>query len=326
MKKRIAIVQPILSPYSIPRFEELAKDETLEIILLIEKSTFSHRPGWNVTDVKGCTVEIIGSHIRKERIENTEQGYVIEGIRAIPYRLPMLLLKYRPHIILVCNATELLFAYLLKHILNYKIGLIVEDTIHAVSNLKPLNRSLKSVLYKKADFYLPFSNDALKYLNNIKINKPFYRTSWSVDLNHFSKFDNEAIKDIRDSLRLNDKLVFLAVSRLDAGKGILNLLRAIKGLPNDFLNNISLLIVGSGPQENELREFIRVNDLINVSLLGQKNYDELVTYYHLADIFILPTLKDLFSLTVMEAMACGLPILTTKYNGARELIEEGKNG
>ena len=45
-----------------------------------------------------------------------------------------------------------------------------------------------------------------------------------------------------------------------------------------------------------------------------------------ADVFILPTLEDLFSLVVMEAMSSSLPVLTSTNNGARELIYEGENG
>jgi UDP-glucose:(heptosyl)LPS alpha-1,3-glucosyltransferase len=45
-----------------------------------------------------------------------------------------------------------------------------------------------------------------------------------------------------------------------------------------------------------------------------------------ASLFILPTLEDLFSLTVLEAMACGCPVITTPFNGARELVTEGENG
>ena len=326
MKKRIVIVQPILSPYSIPRFEELAKDENLEIILLIEKGTFSHRPGWNVTNVKGCTVEIIDSYIRKESLENTEQGYIIDGIRAIPYKLPMLLLKYKPHIVLVCNATELLFAHLLKHMLNYEIGLIVEDTIHSVSNKTVSKKRIKSLLYRKADFFLPFSNDSIAFLKHINVNKPIYRTSWSIDLQKFSFSDPKKIDEIKKDLKLNSKITFITVTQLIPRKGIINLLKAWKELKREIQVNISLIVIGDGPQKNEIVKFIKRYDVPNIHLLGQKPYEEVIQYYHSSDIFILPTLEDLFSLVVMEAMACGLPVLTTIYNGARELIREGKNG
>lgn len=326
MKKRLVIVQPILSPYSIPRFEELAKDENFKVILLLEKETFSHRPGWNITDVKGCKIDLIDSYIKKEKVKNTEQKYIIEGIWAIPYKMPKLLLKYRPHIVLVCNATELLFTYPLKQVLNYKIGLIVEDTIHAVRNKKTIQKRLKSILYRKADFFLAFSNDSISYLHEIGVNKPIYRTSWSVDLHKFSFSDLKKIDEISKKFKFSDKITFITVAQLIPGKGIMNLLKAWNELPEEIQAKISLIIIGDGPQKNEIANLIKQKNIPNVYLLGQKPYEEIIHYYHASDVFVLPTLKDLFSLVVMEAMACGLPVLTTIYNGAKELIIEGRNG
>jgi UDP-glucose:(heptosyl)LPS alpha-1,3-glucosyltransferase len=52
----------------------------------------------------------------------------------------------------------------------------------------------------------------------------------------------------------------------------------------------------------------------------------MVPYYGAADVFILPTYYDACSLVVIEAMACGLPTITTEYNGAAELIRNDVNG
>ncbi|WP_157627874.1 glycosyltransferase family 4 protein [Thermodesulfatator autotrophicus] len=51
-----------------------------------------------------------------------------------------------------------------------------------------------------------------------------------------------------------------------------------------------------------------------------------VIYYQSADLFILPTYYDPFANTTLEAMACGLPVITTPYNGASEIIKNGKEG
>jgi glycosyltransferase involved in cell wall biosynthesis len=60
---------------------------------------------------------------------------------------------------------------------------------------------------------------------------------------------------------------------------------------------------------------------------GQVNYNEIYRYYAVADVFVLPTLEDNWSLVIPEAMACGLPVATSIYNGCHvELIHEGENG
>lgn len=56
-------------------------------------------------------------------------------------------------------------------------------------------------------------------------------------------------------------------------------------------------------------------------------YDEIYKYYAIADVYILPTIEDNWSLVIPEAMSCGLPVATSVYNGCHvELIHEGENG
>jgi UDP-glucose:(heptosyl)LPS alpha-1,3-glucosyltransferase len=53
---------------------------------------------------------------------------------------------------------------------------------------------------------------------------------------------------------------------------------------------------------------------------------DLRAHYAAADVFVLPTYYDACSLTVLEASACGLPAITTAWNGAAELMTHGKDG
>ena len=324
--KRIAIVQPVLAPYAKQRFEELAKDDSLEIVLLIERKSFRHRPGWNITEVKGCKVEIIDSYIKRVKIENVDQGYLIEGVRAIPYRLPFLIAKYKPDVVLVCNATELSLSYVLKYVLNYKIGLIVEDTVYAVKNIGKIKQKLKSSVYKRADFFLSFSKDAVDYLRHIGVKKNIFRTSWSIDLRSFDCFSRREKARIRRILNLGNKLVFITVAQLIPLKGIMNLLSAWNDLTQEIKSMLSLIIIGEGPQRTEIENFINFNRIPNIHLLGQKSYSALAAFYHAADVCVFPTLQDVFGIVVMEAMASGLPVAVSTYCSVRELVAVGRNG
>ncbi|MFX0126476.1 MAG: glycosyltransferase family 4 protein [Candidatus Hodarchaeota archaeon] len=304
----------------------MAQDKNLEIYLFIENRSLPHRPGWLINNVKGCTIRLIDNIIVKEKSQDTRTGYTIHGFRVIPYKLPILILKYKPDILLLCNSTQLLVSYPIKFFSNCKIGLLVEDTLHSVSGKPRTYSTLKSAIYRKADFFFPFSNDASEYLRSINVKKPIYRISWSIDLNHFLNADQTKAERIKHELKITDKLVFLTVSRIETAKGILNFLKAMKDLPPTVAKQIAYLIVGTGPQQPEIKSFLNIHNSLHVLLIGYKPYSEVVNYYYAADVFVLPTLKDLFSLTSMEAMACSLPILTTVYNGARELIENGING
>lgn len=119
--------------------------------------------------------------------------------------------------------------------------------------------------------------------------------------------------------------VFLYVGQLIPRKGIMQLLYAWK----HFTDNIpepTLVLIGGGEQEEEAIEFIRTQAIRQVRLLGKVEYSEIVRYYAMADIFIIATLEDNWSLVVPEAMSCGLPVICSKYNGCWPELVRPENG
>ncbi len=97
-------------------------------------------------------------------------------------------------------------------------------------------------------------------------------------------------------------------------------------LPLPASARATLVIVGEGPERESLEQSAGRREL-SVQFVGAVDYDKLAPYYAAADAFIIPTLEDNWSLVVPEAMACGLPILCSKYNGCwPELVQEGRNG
>jgi len=121
----------------------------------------------------------------------------------------------------------------------------------------------------------------------------------------------------------NETMVFLYVGRLIELKGIMNLLESWKEI--NF--NALLVCAGSGNQTEEIKIYLKENSIENVQLLGTVEYKKLPSLYKASDVFIIPTLEDNWSLVVPEAMACGLPIACSKYNGCwPELVHENING
>jgi len=130
----------------------------------------------------------------------------------------------------------------------------------------------------------------------------------------------------RDVFRLQNHwngTTFLYVGRLVELKGILPLLRAWK---NASVKDATLVLVGEGSQESELKSYCREQRLDNVIFSGAVDYDDLPIYYRAADVFIIPTLQDNWSLVVPEAMACGLPIACSIYNGCHPELVHPENG
>ena len=93
------------------------------------------------------------------------------------------------------------------------------------------------------------------------------------------------------------------------------LLRAFGQLQRRSDQEVSLLLVGDGVDERELRATSAALGLRNVVFAGFKQKPELPAWYALADVFVFPSLGDPYGLVVDEAMACSLPVISTTTAG-----------
>lgn len=138
---------------------------------------------------------------------------------------------------------------------------------------------------------------------------------------------NTGVKGYRTEMRrkygINDSdLVILFVSNNWERKGLATIIEAIS---KTKIQKIKLILVGRG----NAKRFISLagNNNINtgnITFTGRTA--DVEKYYGMSDIFILPSRYEPFANVCLEAMACGLPVVTTKTNGASELIKEGANG
>lgn len=103
---------------------------------------------------------------------------------------------------------------------------------------------------------------------------------------------------------------------------MLTLVKAVEKLEN----NIPLIILGTGPIEDEIKEYIKAHNLGNrIKALGFKSGDELKKYVAEAKCVILPSeWYENGPYTIMEAMSQGKPVIVTNYGGLPEIVEDGK--
>ncbi|HNX00337.1 MAG TPA: glycosyltransferase [Candidatus Cloacimonadota bacterium] len=115
----------------------------------------------------------------------------------------------------------------------------------------------------------------------------------------------------------------LSVGYLDHVKGQDILLRAMAQLGNGY----ELTLVGDGALKNELQQLARSLGLQNrVKFVGFQAPQKLASFYHNADIFCLASRSEGFGISILEAMACGLPVIGSNVGGIPEKIREGQNG
>ena len=118
----------------------------------------------------------------------------------------------------------------------------------------------------------------------------------------------------------------LSVGRLTPAKGQRVLVDAAAHLAATG-QAFRLVIVGSGPDEAELRRAVETYDLEDrVEFTGALNQQQVLDWYARADAFVLPSFAEGVPVVLMEAMACGIPCVTTRITGIPELIRDGLDG
>jgi len=142
--------------------------------------------------------------------------------------------------------------------------------------------------------------DTARYHPEIKRQQPDLRKHWGIP---------------------NEATLFLFVGSGFERKGLLQVLNAFSFLPE----NCCLLVVGYDKREHFYRqEAERLGIAGRVRFLGPQK--EVIPCYAVADVFVLPTLYDPFPNVVLEAMACGLPVITSVKSGAAEIITDYETG
>lgn len=144
-----------------------------------------------------------------------------------------------------------------------------------------------------------------------------------VDLKRFSPENRVKWYDsMRESLSISrDSPVLLFVGSGYERKGLHTLIDSLPLLKEE---GIKVLVIGKGNIDRYMAQAQESAVPEKILFLGSQK--EIEKYYAAADVFVLPTLYDPFSNATLEAMASGLPVITTKNNGAAEFVENGQEG
>jgi len=145
-----------------------------------------------------------------------------------------------------------------------------------------------------------------------------------VDVNRFHPRNRQYRGEIRKRYGFEDEKIILFVSNNFRMKGLSFLIRALAQVKGEGCFPLRLLILGRDHQEPYLRLAKKFGLSEDVVFAGTTNEPQ--KYYGAADLLVHPTFYDACSLTVLEALASGLPVITTSSNGASGIITQGKEG
>ena len=207
-----------------------------------------------------------------------------------------------------------------------KIPYILEVDGGIIKEEKSYKKKLKTFLISGADLYFSTSDRTSKYLKyygaeKTRIYKYHFTSLFNGDILKSVPTEEDKIK-FRRTLGLYRKKMVLAVGQFIHRKGFDVLLRAVPNIQDD----VDIVIVGGNITE-EYQKIVDTLHIQNVKFISEVSKKESTTYYMSADVFVLPTREDIWGLVINEAMAKGLPIITTNACVAGiELIENNRNG
>lgn len=146
-----------------------------------------------------------------------------------------------------------------------------------------------------------------------------------------SPIDHEIVNKIKKSLMIKkDQTTLLSVARLTKRKGIDDVLKALARLDPQELKKIKYLVIGNGRDGEYLRELSESLKLdTTVSFLGKIDHIDLISYYDICDIFVLPSrrgISESFGRVFVEAAGRCKASIGVNAGGMKDIIDDGNTG
>ncbi|MCQ2387500.1 MAG: glycosyltransferase family 4 protein [Clostridia bacterium] len=309
---KILFLTNIPSPYRVNFFNELGK--YCDLTVVFEKPASDERDdSW-----KKFNFENFNGIIMKGKPKNVDSAFCKEVKK---YVLDKSFDK-----IVCCDYSTPTGIYAIIKMKLHHVKYYLEADGAFKGNGKGLKEKFKRFLIKGAVGCFSTSKITDEYYEFYGAKKDrIYRYSFT------SLFEKDIASDIlslkekqntKNKLGIKEEKVVLSIGQFIKRKGFDVLLKASKS----FSENVGVYFVGGLPTE-EYTNFVEENKLKNIHFVGFKEKQDLKDYYQVADVFVLPTREDIWGLVINEAMACGLPVVTTDMCIAGlALVENDKNG
>lgn len=321
MKKyKVAIIHNIISPYRVPFFIKLSKHPSIDLFVYFCAKKHKERK-WDVFESDRYNYEILSG----VTLNFAGNSYHVNPSIASK----LIREKYDAVIIGGYSNFTTQMAFVISKLLKTPVILWSESTQNEPNMLRTLSKPLTGFITRHATAYIAASTSAKDFFiaNGASAEKIFVPPN-TVNTDFFTK---ESLKykikknELKRELGIINSKVILYIGQLIKRKGIEFLLFAYKKLKEEY-DDVGLAVVGSGPLKKELLDLCQRENIKDVYFIGFIQQKQLPLYYSIADLFILPSLVETFGLVINEAMACGLPVITTKVAGAKDLINPGENG
>ena len=321
--KRLLVLTEIIAPYRIPVFNALAKHEGIDLHVIFLAKTDPTMREWTVyTNEMQFSYEVLPSWRRH-----------LGGCNLLlNCGLARALRRFSPEVIL-CGGYNYIASWQClfwarRNCVPFFVWL--ESTAKDQRGGHFITEVLKAKFIRHCDGSVVPGKDSFAYVRSYGMpEENIFIAPNAVDNDLFARGAETAQKNaiaLRHALQLPSRY-FLFVGRLVPEKGVFDLLEAYGTLAPQLRKEIGLVFVGDGISKTDLVRRVLTTAPGDVWFAGFVQREELVNYYGLAEVFVFPTHSDTWGLVVNEAMACGLPIISSSVAGCvADLVEEHWNG
>ena len=259
--------------------------------------------------------------------KHNQKEHYAPGLIYLSPKIIIALLRYQPKVIIsdgFCIWT--VFALLLKLWKKWRVIIICDGSSPGTDYRNSWFRiAVRRLMTRITDAFITNNQAGKSYLVEIlqaKEARVFARPYLVPDRNSLLKSSGQLSID---NLSLS-RPVFLCVGQIIPRKNLKSILEACLILKQQDLN-FTVLIIGEGWEREKLEALSQSYGLSNrIKWLGNIDYENLGFYYQYADVFLFPTLEDIWGMVLLEAMAFGKAIICSQLAGAQELISDGENG
>lgn len=182
---------------------------------------------------------------------------------------------------------------------------------------------IEEILAHRTDLLITMNQEDYRCAKKFKAKKVALINGVGLDLDKFVKSTPEEKEKVREQLGLKKTDIFaISVAQLIKRKNHMVLIHAVAKLQNPHFH---LFICGDGAQEEELKaEVERLGMQAQIHFMGFRK--DVYKLCSAADLFLFASLQEGLPVAIMEAMACGLPIIASNIRGNTDLIDSGKGG
>jgi glycosyltransferase involved in cell wall biosynthesis len=176
------------------------------------------------------------------------------------------------------------------------------------------------------DAVIAISKPVANHLSiDFKVNwKEIYLIVNGIDLDRFVMTNEQKRRESRQKIGMGDAPLIGIIARLSDVKGIDVLIKAMPFVLKE-IPSANLMIAGQGPQEAYLRKLTQELSL-TAHVHFKSTIDQTAELLGAFDVFVMPSLMEGLGLSVIEAQACGIPVVASRVGGLVDLIEDGKTG